>query len=120
MSDSSERYELLRANYAQSLISKYSALESTWHEFAASPTRDALRELHVLVHRLVGSAPGYGYERIGDCARATDVQIVEWDKQPETSRESVGDLAKNLARRMRALLDALAHSAAEAPLPPAS
>lgn len=120
MSDSSQRFELLRASYAQSLASKYSALESTWHEFAASPDAALLRELHVLVHRLVGSAPAYGYARIGDLARAADTQIAEWDELQNSSRESIDVLAKNLARTMRALLDALEQAASEAGSPSAS
>jgi HPt (histidine-containing phosphotransfer) domain-containing protein len=113
MNDSSQRFDVLRASYAQSLASKYSALESAWHEFAAAPGAAALRDLHVLVHRLVGSAPAYGYAQLGDLARAADTQIAEWDNLRDTSRVSIDVLAHNLARTMRALLDALSQAAGE-------
>jgi HPt (histidine-containing phosphotransfer) domain-containing protein len=120
MNDSSQRFDDLRASYAQSLASKYSTLESAWHEFAAAPGAAALRDLHVLVHRLVGSAPAYGYAQIGDLARAADTQIAEWDELQNSSRESIGVLAQSLARTMRALLDALEQAASEAGSPSAS
>ena len=116
----SQRFDELRASYAQSLASKYSTLESAWHEFAAAPGAPALRDLHVLVHRLVGSAPAYGYAQIGDLARVADTQIAEWDELRNSSRESLDTLARSLARTMRTLLDALSHAASEAGSPSAS
>ena len=118
MSDSSQRLDFLRATYTQSLASKYSALESAWHEFAAAPDAVPLRDLHVLAHRLAGSASGYGYEQIGEFARTVDTHLSEWEDLPGSLRGSGTMLAQKLARPMRELLDALVNAASSAAGPP--
>jgi hypothetical protein len=111
MTDSSERMDFLRASYTQSLPTKYSALESAWNEFVAAPDAATLREVHVLVHRLAGSASVYGYGQVGESARTVDTRLSDWEDVPPDSRGSIEMLGQKIARPMRALLDALSRAA---------
>ena len=61
MTDSSERFEFLRARYTRSLASKHAALVDAWRAFAGGADEKNASALQTLVHRLAGSAPAYGY-----------------------------------------------------------
>jgi len=112
MTDSSRRFERLRARYAQSLASKRAALREAWRACVARPEPSSLNKLQVLVHRLSGSAPAYGYETLGRHASAIDRELMDWSAA--TERDSAADLAQRLSSPMQALIDELAHHATAA------
>jgi len=107
MTDSLQGFDLLRARYAQSLPSKHEALADAWHAFVATPDERTLRAVHEQAHRLSGSAAVYGYEPLGDRARAIDCALCEWEDAPAASRDDARELPRRLAAPMQSLLDAL-------------
>ncbi len=96
-----DRLETLRARYVESLPSKRAALDAAWRAFLAAPDAGKARELQTLAHRLSGSAPAYGYEALGDRARAVDALI---DRH---HGDDLNALARQLAEAMRSLLENL-------------
>ncbi|WP_300616044.1 response regulator [Dokdonella sp.] len=108
MTDSSRRFDDLRARYAASLQRKRDALASAWNAFAAAPGDDGLRrDVQTHTHRLAGSAPAYGYERLGEAARTTDVALHEWERLAVALRGEAHELRARLEEPMRRLLDEL-------------
>lgn len=108
MIDSSQRFDDLRARYAASLKRKQQALAAAWRDLAAAPDDDALRrELQLQIHRLAGSALAYGYERIGESARAADVVLHGWEALAPPLRDTPAGLVERLAAPVQALLDDL-------------
>lgn len=78
MSDFEFRLQQLRERYARSLGHKHAALSEAWNAFAATPGDTALRrELSMQLHRLCGSAGGYGYDDVGNTACAADRLVGE-------------------------------------------
>jgi HPt (histidine-containing phosphotransfer) domain-containing protein len=114
MLDSSQRFAVLRTRYTQSLASKHVALEDAWRAFSAAADTATAHELQVLVHRLAGSAPAYGYGPLGPLASAIDGEFTEWENAPADSRASARVIADRLAVPVQALLDRLAAFVAEA------
>jgi len=114
MMDSSRRFERLRARYAQSLASKRAALREAWHACVATPELSTLHKLQVLVHRLSGSAPAYGYAALGRHASAIDRELMDWSAADSTERDRAADLVQRLSAPMQALIDELAHPATAA------
>ena len=112
MMDSSERFELLRVRYAQSLPSKYAALSGAWHAFEAARDEASGRELQTMVHRLAGSAPAYGYALLGELASAIDGEFTEWENGAPEGGSGLPALAHRIAAPMQALLDRLGALAA--------
>ncbi|HEY0180108.1 MAG TPA: response regulator [Dokdonella sp.] len=116
MSDSNPRFELLRARYAASLTRKREALAAAWDAFVADPHDAELRrELQTQIHRLSGSALAYGYERLGESARAADAMLRDWDESSVSLRAPPADLAARLEAPLRAVFDELSAAAAAAP-----
>lgn len=114
MTDSSERFHLLRASYARSLAAKQAALAEAWRAFVATRDGKTARTLLVLVHRLAGSAPAYDYAALGTLAMSVDRVFTEWIEATPETRGSADDLVAGVSQPMQALLDALARHAAEA------
>ncbi|MBO9661429.1 response regulator [Dokdonella sp.] len=105
MIDSSQRFDDLRARYAGSLKRKQQALAVAWRELAAAPGEDHLRrELQLQIHRLAGSALAYGYERIGESARAADIVLHDWDVQAPSLRGAPHELIDRLDAPVHTLL----------------
>ena len=113
MTDSSRRFERLRARYAQSLASKRAALGEAWRACVATPEPSSLDKLQLLVHRLSGSAPAYGYKTLGRHASAIDRELMDWSAA-SMDRESAADLTQRLSAAMQALIDELARHATAA------
>ncbi|MFC5489171.1 response regulator [Dokdonella soli] len=108
MSESRRHFERLRENYAGSLAHKRRSLARAWSAFAVNPHEGAVRrDLFTQIHRLCGSAPAYGYERLGDQARVADELMREWEALPPPQRAAPADLAARLAAPVRAVLDEL-------------
>lgn len=113
MTDSSRHFARLRTRYVQSLDSKHAALHEAWRVCLAMPDPSNLRKLQVLVHRLSGSAPAYGYAALGKRASAIDGELMDWCDAASTARDSATDLAMRLAAPMQSLIDELARHAAK-------
>ena len=111
MTDSSLRFEQLRVRYAQSLPSKHSALGDAWRAFEADPDATNGRELQMMVHRLAGSAPAYGYPVLGQLASSIDGEFTEWENVSPDGPPGAA-LVEKIASPMRALLDRLGELAA--------
>lgn len=111
MNDSTRRFDDLRARYAASLEYKREALAAAWGAFAAAPADEGLRrDVQMQIHRLAGSAAAYGYERLGESARAADAVVQDWDRLPLPLRGEAHELPERLAAPVRTLLDELAHA----------
>jgi len=117
MTESRPRPDVLHARYAQSLASKHAMLTKAWRAFADAAGAANGDELQQRVHRLAGSAPAYGYARLGSLARDIDRELAEWEGAPSDLRDSPADFAQRLAAPMQALLDCLAAHAADPPTP---
>jgi len=114
MTEFNQRFDDLHTRYAASLARKFEVLDTAWRVFAASPHADAKRrELETHVHRLAGSALAYGYERLGERARAADQLMHGWDESPPEARDAPATFALRLAAPLRQLLDELGHANAE-------
>jgi len=114
MTEFNQRFDDLHTRYATSLARKFEVLDTAWRVFAASPHDDAKRrELETHVHRLAGSALAYGYERLGERARAADQLMHGWDESPPEARDAPATFALRLAAPLRQLLDELGHANAE-------
>lgn len=113
MSDPQQRWDVLQTRYAQSFASKHAKLAETWRALTDAADDARVDDLHQLVHRLSGSAPTYGYERLGSLAHAVDSQLAEWERLPSATRDGSTALAQRLATPMQALLDCLARHAAD-------
>lgn len=118
MDESRQRFELLRARYAASLAHKHETLAQAWHHFRAQPQEDAARrELQQQIHRLCGSAPAYGYERLGESARVADKLMRDWEMTAPSLRDAPGDLSVRLSAPLQTVLDDLDEASAQADVP---
>jgi|GEM_PF-1179390 len=118
MDESRQRFELLRSRYAASLAHKHEALSQAWDRFRSQPQEDATRrELQQQIHRLCGSAPAYGYDRLGERARVADKLMRDWEMTAPSLRDAPGDLAMRLAAPLRAVLEDLGQAGAQAAAP---
>jgi CheY-like chemotaxis protein len=118
MSDHDPAFERLRERYAASFASKRLALMQAWRTFAAAPEKaGARRELAAQVHRLCGSAPAYGYERLGALARAVERMLGQWEALEPALRDPPAHLAARLGAPLRVLLEEGLQSAAVAGRP---
>lgn len=108
MIESNRRFNELRANYAHSLVRKHQALTEAWRSFVADPGTDGLRrELHLLIHRLSGSALAYGYERLGTLARTADNLMRGEDERVPAARGATASGVDQLTAPIKAVLDEL-------------
>ena len=99
-------FEALRMRYAASFVRKRQALMQAWNAFAAAADMDTRCELELQLHRLSGSAGGYGFGRLGDHARAADVMLRDQSALPPVASAA-------LSRAVHAVLEELATCAAE-------
>jgi HPt (histidine-containing phosphotransfer) domain-containing protein len=111
MSESSQqRFAELQARYSESLPAKHAALALAWHALTTLGGEQAVANLQALTHRLAGSAPSYGYDTVGERARAVDVLLNAWIKQAPAKREDANALGERVSTSMRALLDSVAEA----------
>ncbi|MEO8670967.1 MAG: Hpt domain-containing protein [Tahibacter sp.] len=105
-----DRLDELRLRYSDSLPQKGRDLAALWNAWLAAPHgRVNLLGLHQQVHRISGSAPAYGFDRIGTLAQRVESVLAEWldprdatDRDPEQLRALMGN-------DMLALLGELSH-----------
>jgi len=96
--------EALHARYAASLMAKRDEMMKAWRAARAAPDdAEACAALHTRLHRLCGSAPAYGYARLGDLACEAERRLRSF---------GVGDAA--LVGQMERLLEEIAGVAAAA------
>ncbi len=109
MNAADKPYDQLRKRYADSLTRKHGDLAQAWHIFVEKPGDAAARDsMHAQIHQLSGSAPSYGYIRIGALAHALDVLM----SQPEAGESTPTDFARVLDAPIHTLLGALVEVAA--------
>jgi CheY-like chemotaxis protein/HPt (histidine-containing phosphotransfer) domain-containing protein len=86
----------LNERYRGSLPEKRSAIMAAFAAWRADLGElEHLREMNRLLHKLAGSAGGYGYARLGESARAADGLLHEW----------LSDAPDEIALRSAFLLD---------------
>lgn len=81
-----DKVEALLRQYRSSLPEKSAALRAALSAFESQPRRDNLADLRLLVHRLAGSAPLYGFIEFGKRARVLMHQIDELSLPPPVVR----------------------------------
>jgi CheY-like chemotaxis protein/HPt (histidine-containing phosphotransfer) domain-containing protein len=114
MTDFDHNFALLRERYRGSLANKRIGLEAAWRAFRSSGgNAETLDALLLLVHRLAGSAPAYGYEALGELASEVNRLLAAGRStdQAGTRRSASHELIDKLAPRVGLLLSALAESA---------
>jgi HPt (histidine-containing phosphotransfer) domain-containing protein len=97
-----DKVEALLRQYRASLPEKSAALRAALSAFESQPRREGLADLRMLVHRLAGSAPLYGYVEFGKHARVLMHEIDELNLPPPVVRladlhEHVMELANAMA-----------------------
>ena len=107
-SPSSPQSELaeLRARYRRELPEKIRAVKEAAAVLGKVPDPQALEALHLLAHRLVGSAAIYGFGATSQAAAALEAVVVEALYSPAAA----SDL---WAQRMQTLVAALERSAGD-------
>lgn len=105
MTDFNQRLIQLRKRYAASLQQKHEQLSEAWRVFADAPgSADARREIQTQIHRLAGSASSYGYEDIGERARAADRVLNEFERSASVTDAQTAALAAQLDEPVRQVL----------------
>lgn len=105
ISDVTDALTALNERYRASLPEKCCAISAAFSAWRANLAElEHLRELNRLLHKLAGSAGGYGYARLGEAARTADGLLHEW------LRDAPDDLAERhaLALTIEPLLRAIA------------
>lgn len=96
----------LNQRYRDSLPGKRAVIAAAFHAWRAEPSSlEPLRELGRLLHKLAGSAGGYGYARLGEAARAADGLMHDWLSDAPDDIAQRHQFAMALAPLMRALDD---------------
>jgi len=84
MADLDELYR----QYRQSLPEKRDALRRAWDSLCGEDAVQAqVVQLHLLLHRLAGSAGTYGFERLAALARGLERDWSAWLALPEAERD---------------------------------
>lgn len=73
--DYEARLAALTRTYVAALPEKRVDLERLWAACADAAADETWQALRTLAHRLSGSAPNYGFEALGDAARALDARL---------------------------------------------
>jgi HPt (histidine-containing phosphotransfer) domain-containing protein len=120
MTATSQRLDALRTRYVRSLASKRAALEEAVRAFERDGGEMTAKAVQVLVHRLAGSAPTYGYAALGALAAKVDRVLIDWCESAPATRPPSATLASQIEPSMRTLIDMLAQHAADADETPAS
>ncbi len=99
--------ERIQRDYRLSLPDKGGELRRAWDALCDEDASAAqVDHLHLLLHRLAGSAGTYGYERIAALARALEQDWVRW-KAADDPRLPTYRVCAAQAGTMAELLDAL-------------
>ena len=103
-----EGFDALVQMYREALPEKRAALELEWRTIlaggAAEPAAQALRRQ---LHQLAGSAGAYGYDAMGEMARALEKRWVQWLNLAPEARPDARQVCNEAGALMQALSDAL-------------
>lgn len=106
MMDFDQRLSMLRERYRASLPDKRDMLNEAWSAVAARPDdAEARARLHMLLHRLAGSAPSYGHDALGVAAAAAADRL---GHRGAAEAPAADDLVATLAPCMDAVAAAFA------------
>jgi Hpt domain len=105
VNDFAARFEALRLRYMAGLPGHRDGLAEAWHACAGGADDEAWRRLRDLTHRLSGSAPCYGLDRVGELARQLDKLLSGPPPRPDPAA------AAPLIERLLTALDAIVRQA---------
>lgn len=98
----------LHRQYRHSLAGKRDDLRKAWGALCDEAASDAqVAHLHLLLHRLAGSAGTYGYPDIARRAKALEQAWTAWLAQAQEDRAAPYSICAGQAGGMLDLLDAL-------------
>ncbi|MCX7556314.1 Hpt domain-containing protein [Xanthomonadaceae bacterium JHOS43] len=98
----------LHRQYRQSLTTKRDDLRRAWDRLCDEEATPAhVAQLHLLLHRLAGSAGTYGYADIATRAKAVEQGWTEWMAQAPEVRPQPYRVCAAQAALMAGLLDAM-------------
>lgn len=102
----------IHRDYRRSLPGKRDALQRAWEALCAEEASpEQVGQVHLLLHRLVGSAGTYGHERIAALARVLEQDWVAWKAAPEGARPPPYQVCGRQAGTMAELREALLQAA---------
>lgn len=111
-SDSSPATDALVARFRTTLPDKLRELALAWERWLAAPDSIPAKDaLQLLVHRLAGSAPAYGFSDLGRHAFRVDERLGEWDAEIAPLRIPLDALCHELGGSVEMLLRALGRAA---------
>ena len=100
--------EALHRDYRQSLAAKRGDLRRAWEALCdEDATHAQAAHLHLLLHRLAGSAGTYGYAEIAARAKTLEQAWTGWLAQSPEARPEAYRICATQACEMLGLLDAL-------------
>jgi CheY-like chemotaxis protein len=106
--DSSPAVDALAARFRASLPDKLRELALAWERWLAAPESLPAKEaMQLLVHRLAGSAPAYGFSDLGRHAFRVDQRLGEWDAEVAPLRIALEALCREIGGHVEMLLRAL-------------
>ena len=103
--DLATKLEELRQDYIAQLPRKLLDIHTTWSGLAGAWDRNALAEIHRMVHSLAGSGKTFGFDEVSNCARtlerllkaAVDSQIPPATDEMEKMNHAVDGLSRVIA-----------------------
>ncbi len=110
MTEVDTRLAELHARYRASLPNKRASVELAWRSLCAgSADRHNRLDLMRVLHRLAGSAPSYGYERIGALASKAEERLGHAAASADSAAaaDAVQTMVEDLEPMVASLLDAL-------------
>lgn len=98
----------IHRDYRRALPDKRDALRRAWEALCAEEaSSDQVGQVHLLLHRLVGSAGTYGYPRIATLARSLEQDWVAWKAASVEGRPPPYEVCARQAGIMAELLTEL-------------
>ena len=99
--DLQKELDALIKNYARDLPGEIRLIENLWEHFLKSNHSDDLKKVHLKLHTLAGSAPSFGFKKVGDGARWLEGQLGNClekgisltEKEQQTITQGIKDLA---------------------------
>lgn len=103
-----EGFDALVQMYREALPEKRAALEREWKAIlGGGPDEPAAQALKHQLHQLAGSAGAYGYEAMGEMARALEKRWVHWLALAPPARPEARQVCAEAAALMQALIEAM-------------
>jgi len=113
--DSSAAVDALAARFRASLPDKLRELALAWERWLAAPESPSAKgAMQLLVHRLAGSAPAYGFSDLGRHAFRVDQRLGEWDAEVVPLRMTLEALCREIGGHVEMLMRALGRASRDA------